>query len=1257
MAISYRNGGNGNDLLDETGNTGPVQIQGRAGDDTIRGGAGADKLYGNEGNDVLAGGVGADTLEGGAGDDIYVIKRTDLGSGKDSLLYFEGAGAAGGDVIRLTGFSAAATLTFVRQSGNDFTYLIRDGDVSGEVLVRQYSSARLVAGDYVFEGATPGGNRAPVAAGDAATVAATGARSVIITAATLLANDSDADGNALRITGFGTAAHGTLSVNANGTPNRLNDDIITYVPTAGYTGSDAFTYVLSDGTVSVTGTVNVTVLPPTTPPVITYVNGTGGNDRLDASTATLAQQVQGRAGDDTVIGGSGNDKLQGNDGSDVLIGGAGADTFTGGTGADMFVIARTDLNGGSESITDFEGAGDGGLPGGDLIQFTGFSAAATLTFVRQSGRDHIYEIRDDGFTAQLKLAYDGAARLAAGDYVFTVPSAPLNHAPIAGAISIETRTNAIVSGKLPASDVDGDAVGFSVSAGPAHGTLKLEADGSYLYAPEVGYAGGDAFRMVLDDRRGGMTETIVSIIIQSSDKDAEPWRDTQAGNGAVFVQRDGASGSFYFAADMARVVKGGVTVADWTDGGVILGVPQGDGYTLETMTGGVVASRPLAIGDVVAAAGQSNMEGWFTAAGQSRSSKDGIYIWVATHEGVPGHWVPATGAGALAFAETLRLAAPDVPVAFVTGAVGGTKLLPATNVEYWLKTGDGSLYQDTIDQLLEASHGRAALLLWNQGEADSASRVDPLLYADGMKTLFARFDAEIAPDRIVISGLAFTRGNADALRIAQASVATADGHILYVPTSAAIETTDETHLTVPARILQGTEAALAVLAAEGTAPPGIGRQSGGAGIDMLIGGLLTDILQGGGGNDTLNGGDGDDIVRGEAGGDLIVGGEGHDALSGGLDNDTIDGGAGNDDVFGDGGGDVLTGGAGGDRLDGGTGADTLSGQAGDDLYVVDNIADVVVEAADGGTDTVYGRISYTLAAFVENLIIDSVEAINATGNALANMLTGGNGANILSGMAGDDSLSGGPGSDTLLGGDGGDTLSGGSGADLMFGGNGDDIYYVEAGDTVSEAGAGGYDTVISQVAFTLPEDVEAIQLGGKSSLNATGSAGANTISGNAGSNLLDGAGGSDTVMGMAGNDTLRGGLDNDVLLGGDGGDTLIGGLGADTLTGDGSKHSADIFVFESLADMGRGVGRDVVADFDSQDIFDVRLVDANTAVAGDQAFSFIGSAAFSAAGQIRFTVVDGGVLIELNVDNNLGTDAEILLTAPLAVVGTSDFLL
>ena len=1263
MAITYKNGDTGNDWLDNSLSAGPVQIQGRGGNDTIIGGVGNDRLYGEDGNDVLTGGLGSDTLRGGLGADTYVISRADLGKGDDTLLDFDGVGdgaIAGGDVLRFEGFSSTASLTFVRHNGTDHVYLIKDGAFSSLITIGYAGTAKLVAGDYLFTGViAPPPNRAPVAGADTAVVPASGPRTITLAASALLANDSDPDGDVLRIIGLGTAAHGTLSLYTNGTPANFADDVILYTPDAGYAGLDAFSYALSDGTASASATVMVTVeaQAPTAVPV--YRSGTNSDDVIDASSATGAQYIQGRAGNDAIASGSGDDKLYGNDGNDSLVGGGGADSFSGGAGADTYVIAKSDLSGRTESIMDFDGAGDGAVSGGDVLRLTGFGMGATLTFVRQAGADHVYQIKDGTFTAQLNIAYGGTAKLTAGDYVFVPPALPANHIPSAAATWVATRTNSIVSGSLAASDADGDAIRFSPGAGPSHGTLKLSEDGSYVYAPAVGYSGSDAFGVRLDDGNGGLSEITVTVTIAVSDKDPSPWRDTQAGNGLVFVQRDGTTGSFYVAADTARVTKGGGAVADWTDSGVILGIPQGDGYVLETTAGGVTTTRPLAIGEVIAAAGQSNMEGWFTYAGNAMPAETGIYIWVPPTSDGPGKWTAATGAGAMAFARTLRLAEPDIPVAFVTGAVGGTKLLPATNVEYWLDTGAGSLYQDTVDLLMAASHGHAAMILWNQGEADAASRVDPLLYAAGLKTLFARFGSDVAPERIVISGLAFTRGNADALRAAQASVASADGHILYVPTSPAIETWDETHLTVPARILQGTETALAVLAAEGTAPPGISRQSGGAANDTLTGGALTDILQTGGGNDDVNGADGNDILRGEAGYDRISGGAGEDALSGGLDADTVDGGAGNDDVFGDSGDDQLWGGTGNDLLDGGTGADVMAGQTGDDTYIVDNAGDIVSEATNAGTDTVIARLTYALAAFVENLIIDGKEAINGIGNALNNLLTGNDNANQLSGLSGDDSLQGGSGNDTLDGGDGNDSLTGGSGADSLIGGAGNDTYYIDAAsDMVIETSMGGIDTIVSSVAYTLPQHVEAIVLGGRSPIGATGGNGADSLTGNINGNLLDGAGGNDTLMGLSGTDVLRGGSGNDSLYGGDGADTLVGGLGADVLFGDASKHSGDIFLFESLADSGIGAGnRDIVSDFDSLDIFDLRIIDANAGLNGDQAFQFMGEAAFTAAGQVRYSVVAGGLLIELNVDADLAADAQILLAEPLAVLGASDFYL
>jgi len=109
----------------------------------------------------------------------------------------------------------------------------------------------------------------------------------------------------------------------------------------------------------------------------------------------------------------------------------------------------------------------------------------------------------------------------------------------------------------------------------------------------------------------------------------------------------------------------------------------------------------------------------------------------------------------------------------------------------------------------------------------------------------------------------------------------------------------------------------------------------------------------------------------------------------------------------------------------------LAGGLANDTYTVDGQNDGVLETIDGGVDQVNSLITYTLAANVENLLLQGSQGLAGTGNELANILTGNGGANTLTGLAGQDTLIGGAGNDKLVGGADRDVLTGGSGSDIF----------------------------------------------------------------------------------------------------------------------------------------------------------------------------------------------------------------------------------
>lgn len=310
----------------------------------------------------------------------------------------------------------------------------------------------------------------------------------------------------------------------------------------------------------------------------------------------------------------------------------------------------------------------------------------------------------------------------------------------------------------------------------------------------------------------------------------------------------------------------------------------------------------------------------------------------------------------------------------------------------------------------------------------------------------------------------------------------------------------------------------------------------------------------------------------------------------------------------------------------------------------------------------------------------------------ADIAYGGAGNDFLSGSFGADQLFGEDGNDELTGGGQNDLLVGGYGADTMWGDTGDD-YIVSHWDGYTDTIYGGdgvdlweadFTNYYAAVNFAIPastttvvaagmanfQNIERLDVigtgfndliyGGNYTDYLTGGAGDDGLTGGSGTDYLDGGIGNDALLGGVGDDYLWGWTGTDYLIGNDGADTLYGEdggdemqgiLGADQMWGGAGN---DLYLYYSAADstVASG-GRDRIHDFAAGDRIDLSRVDANSAIAGDQAFAFAAGAAANSV----WTVTAGGVTSVFgDLDGNAMADFQIDLTNGFLLAAT-DFIL
>src|SRR6185437_11678204 len=389
---------------------------------------------------------------------------------------------------------------------DSFTYKANDGTVDSNTVTVSLTVNSV--------------NDAPVAVADS--YSTNEDTTLTVAAAGVLSNDTDVDGDTLTAVKVTDPTHGVLTLNTNGS--------FTYTPAANYHGPDSFTYKANDGTVdSNTVTVSITVNSVNDAPVAVADSYSTNED------TTLTVAAAGVLSNDTDVDGDAltavkvTDPTHGvltlnSNGSLSYVPAAnyhGADSFTykanDGTADSNTVTVTITVNGVNdapvavadsysvnEDATLTVVVGSGVLTNDTDVEGTALTAAlvtdvahGTLTLNGNGSFTYTPTANYSGSDTFTYKANDGTTD--SNTVTVTITVNAVNDAPVAVADSYSvnedaTLTVVVGSGVLTNdTDVEGSTLTAALVTDVTHGTLTLNANGSFTYTPTANYSGSDSF--------------------------------------------------------------------------------------------------------------------------------------------------------------------------------------------------------------------------------------------------------------------------------------------------------------------------------------------------------------------------------------------------------------------------------------------------------------------------------------------------------------------------------------------------------------------------------------------------------------------------------------------------------------------------------------------------------------------------------------------------------------------------------------------
>jgi hypothetical protein len=759
-----------------------------------------------------------------------------------------------GDPITVTGITPATNGTAVLNGDGTVTYTPDAGFIGTETISYTLSDGSLTdTATITFTVSDEGGNLAPDAVDDMA--ATTIGTAVTVTPIT---NDSDPDGDPITVTGITPATNGTAVLNGDGT--------VTYTPDAGFTGIETISYTLSDGSLTDTATISITVsdgggggnLPPdAVDDAATTVTGTpitvipAANDSDPDGDSITVTGITPAANGTAVLNGDGTVTYTpdaGFIGTDTIT-----YTLSDGTATDTATITVTVTDDDNIPPTAFDDSGTTEVgtpvivtPLSNDVDPDGDDALLTISSITQplngaavlNADGTVTYTPDAGYTGTDVFTYEVVDPAGGGDTgVISIAVSDPNAPPVAVDDTVDTDEGTPVTLDPAANDTDpdGDTLTVTDIGTPTNGTAVLNGDGTVTYTPDAGFTGEDTISYVVSDGSATDTGEIVVTVddgtpridadvfpVDPADQPLDPLNDLDEDpdplDNVNAVTGDGTGELISTGDDNDTISAGGGD--DTVNPGIdddLVNLGAGDDSLFDVQGADTISGGT---GDDTIIAGTNTF---------------------SDYEGDDPAFAPGTLLNDLGFtADPNQEDGRDS----VQGNRGNDSISTGDDAD----TIDGGGENDTLDGGIDDD-----LIMGGQGD-------DYLIGSHGSDSL----DGGQGNDTLDGSNLA----------------------VLELIDAVDVNTENDRDL------LQGF-----------------------LGDDSLIGGDDDDTLQGGSGEDTLDGGIDDDLLFGGGDDDTLMGGQGNDTLNGGAGDDSIMGGSDRDvinvDSASDGIGDTVDGGSGG----------------------------------------------------------------------------------------------------------------------------------------------------------------------------------------------------------------------------------------------------------------------------------------------------------------------------------------------------------